>query len=55
MAFKIFSPSLFLWSDFRILRDENSLSTDTCVGGRAERMADTSFSSSKKYIFKSLL
>ena len=37
IALRSFSPSLFLRSVFRIFIDENSLSTDTCVGGRAER------------------
>ncbi len=48
IAFRSFSPSLFLWSVFRIFREENSLSIDTCVGGRAERTVARSFSSSRK-------
>jgi len=50
MAFSSFSPSLFLRSDLRILREEKRRSTDTCVGGRADRMAATFLRSSRKQI-----
>ena len=45
-AFRMSSFSLDLLSDLNILREENNLSTDTCVGGMATESAATSLRSS---------